>query len=51
MIPVLAIAAVMAAGGHGTIRCANGQSLRVRLTGKGHGWSLGIDFGELKIER
>jgi hypothetical protein len=21
------------------------------LTGKGHGWSLGIDFGELKIER
>ncbi len=99
------------ASGHGTIRCANGQSLRVRLTarggglttgksveagkgefspvagidellggyaeaqvhagavnsvqaqvmtkgdvslalsGKGHGWSLGIDFGELKIER
>lgn len=21
------------------------------LTGKGHGWSLGVDFGELKIER
>ncbi|HEY4341349.1 MAG TPA: hypothetical protein VGM97_15505 [Steroidobacteraceae bacterium] len=21
------------------------------VTGKGHGWSLGIDFGELKIER
>lgn len=21
------------------------------LTGKGHGWSLGIDFGELQIER
>jgi hypothetical protein len=21
------------------------------LSGKGHGWSLGIDFGELKIER
>ena len=21
------------------------------LTGKGHGWSVGIDFGELKIER
>jgi hypothetical protein len=99
------------ASGHGTIHCANGQSLRVRLTargggltagksveagkgqfspvasledllggyaeaqvhagavnsvqaqvmtkgdvslalsGKGHGWSLGIDFGELRIER
>jgi hypothetical protein len=99
------------ASGHGTIHCANGQALRVRLTakgggltagksveagkgefspvasladllggyaeaqvhagagssvqaqvmtkgdvslalsGKGHGWSLGIDFGELKIER
>jgi hypothetical protein len=21
------------------------------LSGKGHGWSLGVDFGELKIER
>jgi hypothetical protein len=21
------------------------------VTGKGHGWSLGVDFGELKIER
>jgi hypothetical protein len=21
------------------------------LTGKGHGWSLGVDFGELMIER
>jgi hypothetical protein len=21
------------------------------LTGKGHGWSLGVDFGELLIER
>ena len=21
------------------------------VSGKGHGWSLGIDFGELKIER
>jgi hypothetical protein len=139
VIPVLALAAIMAAGGaraadkdlkctmtfqiktwsiiyksatgHGTIHCSNGQSLHVRLTargggltagksveagkgefspvagldellggyaeaqvhagavnsvqaqvmtkgevslalsGKGHGWSLGVDFGELKIER
>ena len=21
------------------------------LSGKGHGWSLGVDLGELKIER
>ena len=26
-------------------------SVSLALSGKGHGWSLGIDFGELKIER
>jgi hypothetical protein len=59
--PVASIDALL--GGYATVQAHAGAvnsvqaqvmtkgEVSLALTGKGHGWSLGVDFGELKIER
>lgn len=38
-------------GGYAEAQVMTKGEVSLALSGKGHGWSLGIDFGELKIER